>query len=134
MLSVHEVMVISVCSAMDTTLVPPQLRVKKSFSIEHILSKPEKSSTGNCINRCKISVSETENDQHIGYSISDSEKRRSCEILVNSDHRNDHSNDGALVQKHCTTPDSNCVDTCSDVASEESSCKLRLSWLMYFKY
>lgn len=117
-------MVISAYAAMDTTLMPPQLRVKTSFSIEHILSKPEKSTAGDCRKRCNKSVGETEHDHHFGYSNSDSvgseQERSSCKIVLNTDQRSDHSNDGVL---HCETPDSS-----SDVASEESNCKLRLSF------
>lgn len=125
-----------VISVMDATLVPPQLKLKTSFSIEHILSKPEKSSAKDCTITCNKSVDETENGHPFGYSNSDctasKQKSRSCEILVNTDQRSDHSYDGALVRNHCTTPDSSCIDTCSDVASEESNCKLKFSCLICF--
>lgn len=106
---------------MDTTLVPPQLRVKTSFSIEHILSKPEKSSALDYTNRCNKSVEETVHNYHFSYSNSDS--------AASEQKISEHSNDGA-----CATPDSSCVDACSDVASEESTCTLRLHGLCDFKY
>lgn len=105
-------------STMDTTLVP--VRVKTSFSIEHILSKPDKSSASDYTNRCNKSSDEP----NFGDSGASEQKRRSCEILTNTDQRSDLSNDGAsIVRKQCATPDSSCIDACSDVASEESNCK-----------
>lgn len=112
---------------MDKTAAPPtQLRVKTSFSIEHILSKPEKSivlHAKDSENRFNESFGEiVDNFSYIGSSSAASEqKRRSCENLVNNNQRSDHSNDGDTPDSSCCVDDT--ADTFSDLASEES-CEL----------
>lgn len=119
----------------------PPVRIKNSFSIENILSKPDKFVPNSvCSSSTSISGVElmchNENNNfttqfsHVnGSAISDTNlevkdlRRHNC--LVESEHEGNELCE-INIQNGFATPDSSCddiADTCSDVASEESSCK-----------
>lgn len=111
-----------------TTTVFPVVKVKNNFSIENILSKPDRLSTVS---------SEFNNNSQVLYHSGAS---YAC-ARENYDHfKNDRSKENSGEQTdgisdydgraNFATPDSSSscaddiADTCSDVASEESNCKI----------
>ena len=117
---------------METTISSPNgsnLRMTNSFTIENILSKPIKS---RILDTCKdlgggggfsgfnkLSEIQCNNEPHnLNNSYSDNSN--------NSCVQSDCDNADFVNAKHFASPDSSCIDDGgSDVASEESQCKLK---------
>lgn len=130
-----------------STISPSNVRIKNNFSIENILSKPDKfvqdfvGSNNTTVSGVEL-ISHNENSNfttqfsHMNKNDTELEvnniRRHNCVSEANSEQGSDLC--AINIKNGFTTPDSSCddiADTCSDVASEESNCEC--SFNLYLK-